>query len=108
KGLHEPIISPEQFDAAQQILQARAHLPSRCQHSVHLLSGLARCGICGDRMTARYVYNRCKNGEGTAYMKYTHGTNEKSGPNDCKGFSNRAAVVERAVIDQMAAIAALR
>jgi site-specific DNA recombinase len=106
KGRHQPIISEEQFDAAQQIMQGRKIYPSRSQQSQHLLSGLARCGICGRRLRAHYVKQRRVKGEGKSYVFYYHGITEHTGADDCKGFSKSATLLEQAVVDQIARISA--
>ncbi len=49
KGTHEPLISQEDFDQAQEILQVRNYHRTRGGH--HLLTGLAFCADCGSPMT---------------------------------------------------------
>jgi len=55
EGNHEPIISPELWDAAQSLIGQRKRIPSRTHSSEHLLSGLAECGDCAKRLTAHKV-----------------------------------------------------
>ena len=47
EGTHQPIISKEDFDTVQQIIEKRSYAGK----TVHLLSGLVKCGDCGASMT---------------------------------------------------------
>lgn len=49
-GLHEPIISVEQFEAAQEIAKSRYTPPSNDGTVKSPLAGLIRCGRCGYNM----------------------------------------------------------
>ena len=54
KGLHEPIISKEQWDKAQEIL--RANRKETCPNSKPLqnaFAGIIKCGICGNNIQRR-------------------------------------------------------
>ena len=56
-GDHEPLVSRELWDRAQQAAVARKRLPAsgggRRPNGRHLLRGLLRCGICGRNLTTR-------------------------------------------------------
>lgn len=57
KGLHEPIVSKEQFDAAQEKLRSHASSPiPRSNEIKNPLSGLIKCGICGYAMVRKPYY----------------------------------------------------
>ena len=66
EGTHEPIISPEDFDRAQRMLNAHTKA-SPVSGEVDLFSGLLRCGDCGHALIKKvnhnpdktYVYYRC-------------------------------------------------
>lgn len=60
-GLHPPIISPEIFERAQQILKSRYHPP--CAHNTlqNPLAGLIYCSQCGSLMQ-RQVMCQCPEG----------------------------------------------
>lgn len=68
-GIHEPLISQEDFDAAQGLLARRKAArpyrgkPAECQKD--WLSGLVRCSVCGATMVQYAGYWRCNN--------YVHG-----------------------------------
>lgn len=51
EGQHEPIISREQWQRAQAVLNVRRI--TKRQKRGYLLSGLLRCGSCGRKLTAR-------------------------------------------------------
>ena len=58
-GIHEPLVTPEEFAAAQ-----RGHLPGR-RRSVDLLGSRVRCGLCGRSATtlrnqAQHTLYRCR------------------------------------------------
>lgn len=64
-GIHEPVITAEQWQRYLEVRDGRFVLPSRAKSSRYLLVGLIRCGACGDVMTARpdryrHVWYRCK------------------------------------------------
>lgn len=69
KGLHEPIISKELFDAAQErfksTYQPRGARPS-CTYK-HWLSGLIKCPACGRTMICQRIQKK-SNGEYYAYF----------------------------------------
>lgn len=69
KGLHEPIISQELFDAAQErfnsTYQPRGARPS-CTYK-HWLSGLIKCPACGRTMICQQIQKK-SNGEPYAYF----------------------------------------
>jgi site-specific DNA recombinase len=51
KGEWKPILTEDEFDALQRAMEARRRHPSDwTQKRVHLLSGIARCGLCGTKM----------------------------------------------------------
>lgn len=108
KGRHEPIISREQFDQAQELIQSRAPLPPRTHHSQHLLSGIARCGVCGCRLKAHYIASNPKDSKKTYdYRLYGHGGTAKANAADaCTGFSKSADRLEAGVLEQIRLTAA--
>lgn len=55
EGTWEPIVSRELFWAVQQILSDPSRKTSRPGRSVHLLSMIARCAVCGSPLVSRSV-----------------------------------------------------
>lgn len=67
QGNHEPVISKELFDKAQEVLNKKAHFKDN-KHFFHL-RGLFMCANCGCMLTASnkkgHDYYYCTNGKGT-------------------------------------------
>jgi len=68
KGNHEPMISKQQFDEVQDILDGRSHTCSQ-KHSF-AFTGLMRCGECGAAITAENQTKHQKNGNIHHYTYY--------------------------------------
>jgi site-specific DNA recombinase len=68
KGNHEPMISKQQFDEVQAILDGRIHTCS--QKHVFAFTGLIRCGECGAAITAENKTKHQKNGNVHHYTYY--------------------------------------
>jgi site-specific DNA recombinase len=72
-GTHEPIISPEEFEAAQQKIQkyvdgyrSKSDLVARREHGACMLQGIVKCSACGGTLSrASYIYFNC--------VRYVHG-----------------------------------
>jgi len=58
-GKHEPIISREIWDRANEIRKTRTHPPARRDRSklVNPLAGLMRCSVCGKAMSYKLCYD---------------------------------------------------
>lgn len=60
EGLHEPLVTREQFDQAQEAMRGRARVSAfkaNRETRLYLLSGLGRCGECGSPLRAEYHDN---------------------------------------------------
>ncbi|MDR9857835.1 recombinase family protein [Paenibacillus sp. VCA1] len=57
EGLHEPLVSKEIWDKAQEIMGGRSHAPAPTGVITSSLAGLVRCELCG-RLMVRRPYNR--------------------------------------------------
>lgn len=72
-GTHEPIISPNEFEAAQQKIQkyvdgyrSKSDLVARREHGACMLQGIVKCSACGGTLSrASYIYFNC--------VRYVHG-----------------------------------
>jgi hypothetical protein len=80
-GHHEPIITSDEFDAAQ-----RGHVPDR-RRGRDLLSGRVVCGLCGKRMTLE------TNGEGRQMYRCGHRGRGCDQPRRTNTGLHRAAVL---------------
>lgn len=67
-GKHEPMISKENFDLAQAIIDRRCL--SRPQYRTFAFTGLIRCGECGASITAEKKEKHQKNGNVHHYTYY--------------------------------------
>src|SRR5690606_11637202 len=83
---HEPLITEEQYQKAQEILGRRYHVPYQLVHGItNPLAGLVRCDMCGQSMVLR---------------PYTHGPPHIRCNNSkhCGNKSSRFEYVEKRVI----------
>jgi site-specific DNA recombinase len=103
-GRHEAIVSREQFVAAQDLIQSRTFLPPRSHQSQHLLAGIARCGVCGQRLAAHHIQST-HNGKKHKYILYHHGRSVKVGEVDCPGVSKSAQRLEAALLEKIQEVA---
>lgn len=86
-GMHEPIVSVEQFELVQNKRQRYCTKTSRNEDKVYVLSGLLRCKDCGYAMIRNpkfakgklYVYYKCRayNQRGTAICTHNHSMREE-------------------------------
>ncbi|MEW5826865.1 MAG: recombinase family protein [Candidatus Bipolaricaulota bacterium] len=66
EGAFEPLIDKTAFESAQRIRAERAHESPKGLASEYLLSGLLRCGICGERLngvaakSSTHFYYACR------------------------------------------------
>lgn len=74
---HEAIISKEQFEQVQKIMENRKALYFNHAEPVHKYSGLLFCGKCGYRMRKRYLASR------KDYDGYMCGSHQEVGQNYC-------------------------
>lgn len=89
-GLHNPIISDDVFDLAQDIMFKNPARPVGDRHTIkNPLAGLVECGMCGRNMVRRPYNDRTK-----------HDTLMCPAPH-CKNVSARLADVEVAVLDAL-------
>jgi len=89
RGIHEPVIDDDLWQAYQDSRARRRTAPPRRERSQYLLSGLVRCGRCKRSMTAGVVTSsgpqyRCK-------------SSNQSGPLSCTGGYVNAVYLEDAV-----------
>ena len=94
KGPHKAIISEETFKSVQQILKEKARIPSRRLSSPNILSGIVKCGKCGQVMTTG-------KGKGNHYYVCSGRTRESK----CDMKYIPARPLELAIIEEIRAIA---
>lgn len=98
-GVHEPIISKEQWDNVQRIIQKRSYKPVRSK-TPFILSGLIKCPQCGAGMVA----GRSKGAAGKSYRYYICGQFHNKGKSVCSSHAIRADMAEQHVIEELTRI----
>jgi site-specific DNA recombinase len=95
---HVALVSQDAFDAAQTMLAARADSAwkRRSNTSDYLLSGVIRCGKCGNRFLGTVAHGR--NGP---YRYYTCFSRNRYGRHGCQADRLPADAFERAVLASM-------
>ncbi len=99
KGKHEPIITKELFDEANQWLK-RGNITNR-ESREFAFTKLMKCGLCGSGMTAEKKYKKLANGKITEYTYYVC---SRSKDRDCKcQYIREESVIEQlmGMIDQL-------
>jgi len=96
-GLHEPIVTPEEFEAVATTL-SQAVKPRRSGR-IYLFSGLIRCGHCGSAMTGGARVRNSKRGGKNAYYKCSH--HAQYGAEVCQGVSWRADELEAQIVSHL-------
>ena len=90
------IVSKEQFDKVQHILNSRKRRPgAQSAREVYLLSGKIFCGICGMAYTGHRKYNSQKK----KYVVYSCGKNQRK--KECTAKYIRREYIEGFVLDQI-------
>jgi len=94
-GKHEPIISLELWEKAQQFLQLRSYIPEKVHHGSYFLTGILKCPDCNASMVhhvsscGKYRYYKC--------------LNNKNGKN-CKANSIKKDYAENYILDMLSSI----
>ena len=95
-GVVPQLISPEDWDVAQSILNNRKKAYGNNAKETYLLSGKIKCGKCGGSYVGRRVFNSC----GVKYIYYA--CNEKRNPNfKCDNSSVRRDWIEDMVVKKV-------
>ena len=90
------IVSKEQFDKVQQILNSRKRRPgAHSAKEIYLLSGKIFCGICGMAYTGHRKFNSQKK----KYVVYSCGKNQRK--KECIAKYIRREYIEGFVLDQI-------
>jgi site-specific DNA recombinase len=97
---HVALVSQDAFDAAQKMLAARkeAAWKRRSNTSDYLLSGVVRCGKCGNRFLGTVAHGRKR-----PYRYYTCFSRNRYGRHGCQADRLPADAFEHAVVASMQA-----
>jgi site-specific DNA recombinase len=92
---HPPLIDPDLFDQAQQVLESRGEYRTKRTGAAsdYLLAGLMTCARCGKR----YLGNAAHGRHGGRFRYYTCYTRVRYGATHCDGDRLRADDLEHAV-----------
>lgn len=92
ENTHEPIISREDFETVQELLQRNTR-KAPAQKEVYLFSGFVKCGDCGRSMSRKHHHHDY--GEYTYYVCTTHTKLDKTA---CSKHTTRADKLEAIVL----------
>lgn len=95
----DPIISRSQFDDVQSLLKKRSPRVTAPRETTGpiLLTGLAKCAVCGGGMTLRTGTAR----NGTVHRYYTCSTCARSGKTACRGRSIRMDKLDELIVEHL-------
>ena len=96
RNVHEPLVSREDFERVQEILDYRAETPGapRWHASPYLLTGLVRCGKCGAALCGTSA-------KGGKFHYYTCVRYYKQGKGACPGVRVRKEKLESFVLEKL-------
>ena len=96
-GIHDPIISKEVFDLAQQIVKQNAEHKNlgSSKRNILLLNGIIKCGFCGRYMTTRAGTSR----SGKKYYYYQCTTAAHEGAGACESRQIKKEDIEYLAIE---------
>lgn len=98
-GSHPALITPDDFRAVQDRLNARRNNYSKRQPSPFLLAGLVQCGHCGNKMigvSRRQSWRRRSGSEGRASYRY-YQCESRTNQSMCDYHTQRAEALEEQV-----------
>src|SRR5699024_4393892 len=98
EGQHEAIISREQFERVQQVLQTRSKQPQYTEHG-NKLTGLLRCPQCGGSMEVSHNTSRRKNKPDVRYKLYSCAKSRRAGATVSSANSTLAGEIRPMVKD---------
>ena len=102
-GTHEPIIPPQVFRTAQDTARARRPVGRVPRAEPYLLSGMVRCGHCGNKMMGVTRRQRWRNKDGkrqsSVYRYYQ--CQSRNNQSVCGYHTWRAALLEATVMSQL-------
>lgn len=99
-GIHEAIISNEQWETAQKLLASKKSCDKKIDYQ-YLLSGLVKCRECGSWMVPWHTTRKNKNGTTRIYYYYSCGRYLNMGTGSCKANVVNAQEADKVVMDFM-------
>jgi DNA invertase Pin-like site-specific DNA recombinase len=98
---HEPVIDRERFMAAQELLSERRTSFTRQGRGEYLLTGLATCGYCGNRLIGARRASRARVRPGAGSVLTYYQCESRANHGQCEYHTRRAAELEAAVRAQL-------
>lgn len=101
KGQHEPIISMETWEIAENVYQSRSCKPNRVHDGEFPLTGIMRCPVCGAGMVIGRTTNRLKDGTKKVLEYYVCGAWKNKGTLVCRSNGIRTDYADPYVLDKI-------
>lgn len=98
KGIHEAIISEDLWERTRQKRELIGKTPVKKTNFKYLLSGLAKCPVCGSAMVAQRSTRKNKDGSKVTYRYYSCSRWNSHKGDVCKPNSIKAELLEEQVI----------
>ena len=105
-GSHPALVTPDDFRAVQDRLNARRNNYGKRQPSPFLLAGLVQCGHCGNKMigvSRKQSWRRRSGSEGQASYRY-YQCESRTNQSVCDYHTQRADDLEEQVRDRLASL----
>jgi site-specific DNA recombinase len=102
-GAHTALMPRGEFARAQRLIDQRRTSPTRQRRHAYLLSGLATCGYCGNRLIGVRRRRQTEAGDGPGEYVY-YQCESRTNQGRCGYHTRRADELERAVGDAVAAL----
>ena len=101
KGEHEPIISEEVWQIAQNVYQSRSCKPNRVHDGEFPLTGIMRCPSCGAGMVISRTTNTLKDGTKRVLEYYVCGAWKNKGTLVCRSNGIRTEYADAFTLDKL-------
>jgi site-specific DNA recombinase len=102
-GAHPALMPRGEFARAQRLIEQRRTSPSRQRRHSYLLSGLATCGYCGNRLIGVRRRRQTEANDGPSEYVY-YQCESRTNQGRCEYHTRRADELERAVGDAVASV----
>lgn len=101
KGEHEPIISEEMWQIAQNVYQSRSCKPNRIHDGEFPLTGIMKCPVCGAGMVISRTKNKLKDGTKRVLEYYVCGAWKNKGTLVCRSNGVRTEYADAFTLDKL-------
>lgn len=101
KGEHEPIISEEVWQIAQNVYQSRSCKPNRIHDGEFPLTGIMRCPACGAGMVISRTTNTLRDGTKRVLEYYVCGAWKNKGTLVCRSNGVRTEYADAFTLDKL-------